>query len=1183
MARRNPSPRSSSKSAPHGGRRPDRGPGSRPPAPPRPPALLLTLFFLSGASGLIYEILFSRVLHLMMGSTVYSVTTVLTAFMAGLAIGAFVGGRRAGDLAHPIRAYAWCELAIGGLALLVPGLLWLMTPLFRLLYAELHGSFWSFSLGSFVLCGLVLLPPAAIMGATLPILTEGLTRRGALVGRAAGLLYAVNTLGAFGGALLSGFVLVPRLGQWGTLAVGVAINVALFAVVVRRYPADDQSFRHEPEESEPASGDPAPSGVILVVGAAYAASGFAAMLYQVGWTRASALALGSSTYTFTLVVSAFIFGLGGGAAVIARWADRFRSPWQVFAILEVLVGASAAAVIPLFGTLPVRAYELIGRYQTSFARLATMEFLSLFALIAGPTLLMGMMFPLAARILERAAAGGTGARAVGLTYAVNTVGTILGAFSMGFILIPWLGVQSSLLLASGLNVAFGALALTVPWPPNGRRIVLGGVAAAVVPVLIWAIPDWNRWILISGPYLLDPQFEERIDPGKSERIEAENQIVFWRDDPNLNVAVVRVGSGYSLKLNGKTDASTFQDMPTQRLLGHLPMLANPQAKNVCVIGMGSGVTAAAVARHPRVERVDQVEISAGVIEAGAYFADVNDNLLENPRVRFIEADARVHMLFSREQYDVITSEVSNPWIAGLGSLYTVDYFRQTRERLKPGGVMCCWIHTYRMSREALLTVFRSFRAAYPDLTVWTSSPGDLIMIGSRDGWSLDLEALGGLIENESVGPELEKLSITDAVDVISHLALAPVDLDRLLEEGSRLNTDNNGWLEYNAPKALYSRDNVLRAPEMLSIRGADELSFELSGPPEVRQTVIAGLPSALSAKRRALEAEDAMEQGELLRSERLARESLAMYGRQQHARYILANHLTLSTEQLVKAGRFDEAIPRLQELAEIYPNFPHLPYRMAEAYLKTERFAPALPWLDRLAEEEPDDPLVLYNRALALMAVGRAAEAVTALERVVAVDPDDAEARLALGNARMMGEDWTGAISDFDEALRIRPVYFEAAYNRANALWARGDLDLAVLGFTELMRRGENLPPLLLSLSALHLQRDDPAEALKLAQQILSMQPDSGQGRLLRGKALLLAGRFAEALEDFGWVIGDAPRSIEAHLGSFEAYTRLGDRPRADEALRRARALNLQITDAYLKSRGLSAPEARGVGDGFDR
>ena len=1130
---------------------------------------------MSGASGLIYEILFSRILHLLMGSTVYSITTVLTAFMGGLALGAFVGGRKAGSLVHPVRAYALCELLIGLFALAVPVLLYLLHPLFRLLYAHAYATFLAWSLVSFVLCAAVLLPPTTLMGATLPILTEGLTRRGALVGRSAGKLYAVNTLGAFLGAGLAGFVLIPRLGQIATLLIGFAINMALFLTIVRRFPASSSAPgpAPAPQAEEPAVLVEAGIGrsTVVVVGMAYAASGFAAMLYQVGWTRATALSLGSSTYTFSIIVSAFIFGLAVGAAVMARYVDRLKRPLLVFAVMEIVVGISAAAVLPLFGRMPVYAYDLISRYKSSFAGLAAAEFGSLFLLISVPTLLMGALFPLSTRLLQSARLAGSGARTVGLTYAVNTIGTILGAFGMGFVLIPVIGVQSALLVASALNIAFGAAALLLPWPPTPVR---GGIAVALLIAIVpvsRAVPRWDEWLMISGPYLLDPQFRQIAgleQQGSEGLAKAKDRLVYFKDDPNMNVAVVQVGSGYSLKLNGKTDASTFQDMPTQRMAGHLPMLLHPSASEVCVIGMGSGVTGGCAAAHSSVTRLDQVEIARAVIEAGRFFASVNHNILENPRVNFIEADGRVHILFTPHKYDVIVSEPSNPWIAGIGNLFTSDYFRESKERLKPGGIMSAWVQTYRMSREAFIAVLRTFYSVFPDMTVWTASPGDLILVGSREGVTLDLDAIAKRIREPELQADMGPLLIEEPADLISHMVLTPADVQRITAEGTRINTDNNGWLEFNAPKALYLSENVLRASEAISATRIEDLAIRVEGSDEAKRRLAERLPEVFRAKRRAMEAEDAMETGDVLRTERLAREALSMNPREHHATMLLANVLTTETRILTDANRYDEALPKLEELARIYPTYPQLPYQLAETYLKTNRFADAMPWLDKLRTLAPKDPVVLYNRSLALLAAGRAADAAAGLEELLQETPDDTEALLALGNAYLAVKEYDKAIDAYDRATRLKSGYFEALFNRANALWGKGDRDGALLGFNELLQLGQNTGTVMMSLAALHLERRDAEAALSNLAPILASQPEMPQARYLRAEALLMAGRPQDALVDYQWLAGKQPRAVDVQLRLGDAYRLLGQQEAATAAYDAARRLDAGRTDAHLRELG---------------
>ncbi|MFN7971863.1 MAG: fused MFS/spermidine synthase [Acidobacteriota bacterium] len=853
----------------------------------------MTLFFVSGATGLLYEVLFSRLLHLFVGSTVHALTTVLTTFMGGLGLGAFLGGRRAARFPDPLRAYAVCELLIGVLAASVPLQLRLFDPLFALVHADPTRPLLLRTLGSFGLCAIVLLPPTALMGATLPILTEALARGTLRVGRAAGWLYAFNTFGAFAGALLAGFVLIPAAGQTATLLAGALTNATLFAIVWRL----PSRAAPVPPVAGPATATPTVQ--MIVAGTALAASGFAAMVFQVGWTRVAAMSLGSSTYTFSLVVAAFIFGLAAGAAAMARWADALRAPLAVFAAIEIGIGASALGVMPAFGRFPTMAYELIGAHHGSFGGLLVVELGTLFLLVSLPTLLMGGLFPLAARLMHTGK--GTG-RAAGLAYSVNTIGSILGAFLAGFVLIPKLGNQGSLAAAAALEVAAGAFLLLFPWPPTPRRgAALAALVLLSVPVAR-ALPRWDRAILISAPYLQNPDYHDllkEVDAGRERgmREGASSHLLFYRDDPFVNVAVVSVGDGLNLKLNGKADASTFQDMATQRLVAYLPLLLHGAPEHVCVVGMGSGVTAGCASVFPGVKSVDILEIAQGVIDASRFFGGVNH--LPRPNARVLMADGRLHLRYARSTYDVIVSEPSNPWVAGEASLFSVEYFAEARRRLDPRhGVMSAWLQTYRMSREAVRTVLRSFQASFPAMTVWTAAPGDLILVGAASDVRLDLDRAAARIGDPALLPDMQALGIGEPSDLVAHLALAPGDVSRVTSGGTERHTDDNGWLEWEAPRFVLASENVLLASEVAPPASVSALPFAISGGEEARRRLDAAMPGIATARALAFAAEDAQESGNVGEAERECRAALASYAREPLAAMVLADALSARARDL---------------------------------------------------------------------------------------------------------------------------------------------------------------------------------------------------------------------------------------------------------------------------------------------
>ncbi|MFN7971442.1 MAG: fused MFS/spermidine synthase [Acidobacteriota bacterium] len=750
---------------------------------------------------------------------------------------------------------------------------------------------------------------------------------------------------------------------------------------------------------------------------------------------------GSSTYTFSLIVAAFIFGLALGAFLLSRAGALIdRAPW-LFGALQIAIGAAAALLLPVLGELPIHAYDLIGRNKDSFARLMAVELLMLFAIVAVPTMMMGALFPLSARML---ASGGAG-RAVGAAYGANTAGSIAGAFLAGFALLPAFGVRGTLLFASGINVAFGCLALALATPVRAARVGAAALLLAAAWPLGARLPAWNQTVLASEPYLLKASFKERLAPEREGKAWS-TRIVFFRDDPDVTVAVEQIGDGCVLRLNGKADASTFVDMPTQRLLGHLPMLLHGHARTACVIGMGSGASAGAVSVYPGLERVDVVEIARSVIEAAHHFDEVNHQILASPRARFLLADGRTHLRFTPETYDVIVSEPSNPWIAGIGKLFTVEMFRECRARLSPGGVMAAWLQSYRVSREAVAVVLRSFERVFPNVTVWTCSPGDLLLVGVNGDATLDLDRVRALIADPAIASDMSALRIEEPADLVPHLLMGSEDVRRFTAGGSRVNTDDNGWLELAAPRTLHLREDVLRAADCFAERRPlpSELPFAVTGADGERSVLKEKLGGILEAERSSLLAQDALDAGDLGTAEEAARRALAKNPHDLPAALALGDVLISRTRTLVDASRFEEAAPLLTDLSRVLPNDPQLPYDASTTFIHLKRPADALPFLDRLKRAYPADLAVRGNRALALCEVGRFADAREDAAEIVAQRPGDPRGSFLLARALVGEGKPREALALLDPILAKDPGAVEPRYLRAQAARALGDVESAV-------------------------------------------------------------------------------------------------------------------------------------------
>lgn len=776
--------------------------------------LILGLFFSSGACGLIYEIVWARYLRMVLGNSVFAITTVLCAFMGGLALGSFISGRLIDRRRDPLRIYGLMEGGIGLYCLLLPLLVSWCEPVYRQAYLGFQGSFYTLSLIRFVFSAGLLILPTTMMGATLPILARFFVNSADGAAATIGRVYGINTLGAALGAALAGLVLLPAIGVSMTLYFTCALNmlICLAALLLhRRYgqlgqtdPGGPQAKAAEAGASAESTvsapdlpaGQGASGGLMLFLLVGYGLSGFAAMVYEVAWTRLLSLVIGSTVYAFSLMLVAFILGLGLGSLAYSWVLDRRKNAVGLLAAIEVGIGLSALAIVPILGRLPVWIVPVINAYPNSFWMIQTLEFGIIFALMLLPTTLMGAAFPLASRLYAGNAA--KIGRSIGNLYSANTLGSILGSFAGGFILVPLLGIQRTAVSAVLLNVLLGCgfLAFVKAWRVRGR-LAAGAAVLAVTGGAIALLPAWDRAVLASGPYR---NYAELAHPGNSAM--SKSKILFYEEGIGTTVTVTDLAGVRTLVVNGKADASTGSDMSTQKLLAHVPMLLHPAPKDVLVIGLGSGVTVGSACRYGA-DRLDCVEICPSVIKASRLFDDVSGNPMADPRVKVIVEDGRNHLLLSRQKYDVIISEPSNPYIAGIADLFTQDFYRICRDRLKPGGIVCAWCHTYSLRPEAFRSIVATFISVFPNMTVWESSLGDYLLIGTAEPLKVDVSDLAKRMNRPEIAEDLRKIGLSSLPDFLSNVVMEG-DGASAFAAGAKLHTDDNALLEFSAPQGLYS-------------------------------------------------------------------------------------------------------------------------------------------------------------------------------------------------------------------------------------------------------------------------------------------------------------------------------------------------------------------------------------------
>ena len=986
--------------------------------------LIYLLFLLSGGTALVYQVTWVRDLSLVFGASFEATSIVLASFMAGLALGGFCLGRLAGGLRRPLAVYAGLELGVAAFALVLPTLLRGVDGLYVTAALEAGGVTPELNLLRLALAFAALVVPTFFMGATLPTLTQLMVSSHDEMSDRMAWLYGLNTLGAVTGTLLSAFVLIPVLGVSRTQLLAVAVNVGVAALAFamdRRLP-----IRAGRETEVAADEDPGPydakvrlePGWLWPTRLAFfgtAVSGMCALALEVLWTRAIATAVGSTTYSFAVMLAAFLVGIWLGSWLHAIFPLR-RIPESVqLGAALVLIGLTsfgASYAIPALPELMVRLnvflYDDLARVRGGTTLLLS------FVVMLVPTIFMGMAFPLAGEARARLSDGF--GRSVGDTLGLNTLGAISGSLAAGFVLIPLLGLQRSMVLAAAISLAYGAVVLgaaAATWRPARRHWVavatLGSVCGALV--LPAAVEPWDLSYL--GAFQSNALHNYVGDSGKVDlsRQTAGLRLLYYREGRGSTVSVLERRGNRTLVVSGKAVATdTLPDMQHELLLGHLPVLLHPAPKAVLVVGLGAGITLGAVAAHEEIETLKLVEIERAVVGAAAHFAHANGSVLEDPRLEIVIQDGRNFLKTSPDTFDVITADPIHPWAAGASYLYTEEYFRMAGTHLREGGVMCQWLPAYGLSREDFRSVVASFAKAFPYTTLCQASY-DVILIGSRMPLQVDLAQLTRRLEQEGVKRQLSLIGLETPLAFLSEFALDSVAV-RAYAADAVINTDDNLYLEYSSPLHVGSDDMLTNIRSVDRIRQTPEaLITNWSGHFASLEALRAELNRYRNAKSHTLEAKlgpgpDATSPRTL--SQALARasermrvvlEELPEYG---PARAQLSMHLT--QRALLALGRDELEVGHAlaSEAQRLAPGSADTHYTLGISLMRLERFAEAAPRFERALDLRPDHESSHFALAMARVRMGQLSRAIASLQRALELNPDDARMQERMANLQSM-------------------------------------------------------------------------------------------------------------------------------------------------------------------------------------
>jgi spermidine synthase len=777
---------------------------------PLTPTLQVSLFlsfFLSGAGGLVFEIVLRRQLLLSLGVMHYSVGTVLTVFMAGLGIGSIIFGKLADKTTHPLLLYALLEMGIGLFGFMLLALLPFLDRWYTALAAlgVLSGSaLIPLKAG---LAGFFLLPLTVLMGGTLPAIGKALAGEEAKFflqsgerrrpGSLMGILYGINTLGGVAGILAATFWFLGIFGARKTLVSFSALSLAiglLFAIVClqrsRRCKTGSTAIMYSFSKPENKKRTGRSQGSLALI--AIFVSGFIGLSLEVYWTRILAYIIGSHGYAFGVMLTSFITGIAIGSLAASRFADRAAYPKIVIGALLILLGASVVFVTmflyQLYGLVEQISAIAAGRWN----RFITIEMGVVFAIFFIPTLLLGALFPIVIAATAKSTAKlGT---YTGRAYAVNTAGSILGSFSSSFVLIPLVGIRRGIQILIVFAVATGIAVLVLSFPDRTESVSKKRFRLSPAKL------QFSAPLLAIGAAAVAVAFFFPFGSAL-QKLGQYERLLFYEESSSATVAVREDSEGGKmLSINGLDEVPVdVSSLLTFRMLSHLPLMLHPDPRDVMVLSLGGAVTTGSVASYP-VTHIDAVDLCPPVVDAASFFEKWNHGVLKDPRLNVVFQDGRNYLLTINKNYDVITADATHPWSADSWMLYTREFYDLVKTRLAKNGIFCQWIPLHWLSPQDYRCILRTMHAVFPEMSLWYTG-SYTIALASPEPHSIDNDVIARKMKIESVRADLESVGIESPESMIALYLMNESGIERYVGEGVQ-NTDDLAYLEHSASRCF---------------------------------------------------------------------------------------------------------------------------------------------------------------------------------------------------------------------------------------------------------------------------------------------------------------------------------------------------------------------------------------------
>ncbi|NNL95362.1 MAG: fused MFS/spermidine synthase [Xanthomonadales bacterium] len=753
--------------------------------------MISACFLLSGATSLVLEIVWAKKLSYVLGNSLYGSSTVVAAFMAGLALGAYLSRLPVIRRRSPVRLYAALQvlIAAGGFAS-IP-MIDMLEPLFALLHQSVSQSHGIFLLLRFSVVFALVMVPVTLMGMTLPVVVEAIRGSRDSVPKFGGILYGLNTLGAVAGTLAAGYLLIPALGLLKATWLIAAIDLSLALVLIL-------SAKH----FTPA-GVPIQTGArtkMAFMDAVILFSGLTAIALEVVWFRFLVNVFGASTYALTNMLATYLVGIALGSLLGVRLLNRHADKFQLLVYLQLGVCFVSLLSIALYNFIPdiyVKLYWWLGG-NAQFHNLFIAQFSVAVIIVLPPTLLFGSMFPvfLAQEKSER--------HPVSRVYTYNTIGGIFGSLLAGFVILPNFGIDLSLRLFVTINMLLALVLIFKRNEPVRQRLAAQFALITVFVLVSVLTPRIDTLWLNRGVFMLlnNETAYQSISSQDNRRI------LFQREGLNGSVAVVANEGGpgdLGLRVSSKPVAVTGESGRRHLLLlGHLPMMFAPAHADVAVIGFGTGITTGAVLNYPGVGRLDVLELEEEVLAASDFFTIKNGDPLNDPRTRVNAEDGRIFLTYTDRRYDVITSDPISPWVAGASSLYSEDFYKNIKRRMKDGGVFCQWLQMGDYASQTYRGVIATMAGSFGHLAVFNFGH-DSVILASESPLRLPWGRLQGYFDHSPIAAELASNGIETPAQMLNFFIAATRQVEGYIAGTELSNSDDSVWLEYQMARDLVSR------------------------------------------------------------------------------------------------------------------------------------------------------------------------------------------------------------------------------------------------------------------------------------------------------------------------------------------------------------------------------------------